>query len=683
MSLSQAQGLNSISINANEEVLQNELLKITIEDVTSLLSQAFDFPININDPEALVQINLPVPTEKRFTDVEYLNPTDKHFYYPDCNYEWNINQEGIITARLNAKSFEGISAGLYGLLQEQLGFNFYHPRKTIIPRHEEWPIKQLNWSVKERFKKRGFTIHTMHPLELTEPLLNPAYPSGLEIVKEYIDWLARNGQNYFGFRLLKTVKLKAWIAHAREITSYAHQRGVIMGLSLYANQIQQKAFRLYYDPLLRLKSRHQQAMNKIEDLVEANFDVYFIEMSTSEKSYGNLKRKAKLLDDVYLHCAENHILLFAGAVKHNSDGSSEYFYGDPEIAKQYQFRAESSHTFMFYGLTDQKAPIYNYENLLHKTEHLLKWKDQRETWYHPESAYWVTFDNTVPMFLLPYFRARLNDILFCDSLDIPGHHTFSSGWEWGYGLIDWAIARWSWDYGNQNTPADVFYKLLPNQKVAGAVEHLMNIQDKYIKDEQLIRYLCAQTVTDEIPGKNMQFHPQPHWKYKHLFKKASQDELDSLDYYIQRLEKLKVECSVFDKMVGPEEISSVAWPEIEQSILITRQRIVHRIAILKAIHERRMSKIEKRKPDIDTFLGHAEEARDYAQEIVQRREETYAYDLETIARKRKGITAYHFGYLYPVSNLHFWKREEMQIKKNRWGFMHRNIWNVPRIIGLW
>jgi hypothetical protein len=77
---------------------------------------------------------------------------------------------------------------------------------------------------------------------------------------------------------------------------------------------------------------------------------------------------------------------------------------------------------------------------------LLAEHQKRETWYYPESAYWITFDVSVPMLLLPYLKARLTDIDSCAAHHIPGHLTFSSGWEWGYWLVDWSIARWSWQH---------------------------------------------------------------------------------------------------------------------------------------------------------------------------------------------------------------------------------------------
>jgi hypothetical protein len=53
-----------------------------------------------------------------------------------------------------------------------------------------------------------------------------------------------------------------------------------------------------------------------------------------------------------------------------------------------------------------------------------------------------------------------------------------------------------------------------------------------------------------------------------------------------------------------------------------------------------------------------------------------------IARPRESMTAYRFGYLYPVSSLFFWKREEEQIKQGRFDPFFMNLWDFRRVLGL-
>jgi len=88
-----------------------------------------------------------------------------------------------MTLRLETASPEGVAAGLYGLLQEKLGFRFYHPRESIVPSLNKWPLpERFSFAGSPRFEKRGFHLHTQHPTELTEQLHNPLHPNAFEDV---------------------------------------------------------------------------------------------------------------------------------------------------------------------------------------------------------------------------------------------------------------------------------------------------------------------------------------------------------------------------------------------------------------------------------------------------------------------------------------------------------------------
>ena len=41
--------------------------------------------------------------------------------------------------------------------------------------------------------------------------------------------------------------------------------------------------------------------------------------------------------------------------------------------------------------------------------------------------------------------------------------------------------------------------------------------------------------------------------------------------------------------------------------------------------------------------------------LVWEQEKSYRYPLPWLSGRRPDLTAYHFGYLYPVSTLYFWK----------------------------
>ena len=62
---------------------------------------------------------------------------------------------------------------MYGFLQEVLHFSFYHPKEMFVPDALNFPDKAAwTFAASARFTKRGFHIHSQHPLELTPFLLD-------------------------------------------------------------------------------------------------------------------------------------------------------------------------------------------------------------------------------------------------------------------------------------------------------------------------------------------------------------------------------------------------------------------------------------------------------------------------------------------------------------------------------
>jgi len=684
-----AQQIKSVFINGEQAVINDPLLKITIKDVLSLLNEAGIS--NDTTGGDYVKLTLKKPYQPKFKQISYTPEDSINFYYPDVSFRWTTvkTNEGIEHI-LQSPSYEGISYGLYALLQEKLGFAFYHPRKMFIPDLSTgWFLDEsFQWEGTPKFRKRGYHYHSTHPVELSSAFLEPTFPNGIHQIKEYIDWLARTGQNFFRIKLLRTIDdVEEWVEHARIFTDYAHQRGLFVSLSVSMNQFQQKHFMLYRSPLIKFKSKRKQIFANLEKLLPANFDTYSIDLASSEKTTGNLMKKNKLAIEIQQWAEEKHIKIFSGALLKGNTG--ELIENDElkELVLSQNKMGGGVHTVMCYSLNDEKAPVYGNKNFHHLRELLLIQQQNRETWYHPEAAYWVSFDNSVPMLLLPYLSARLDDINYCDSIDLEGHITFSTGWEWGYWLVEWSITRWSWDYGVENKPEDGLSKLFANKKIGQHFGELIKCQDYYLKEKELMRYLAAQTVTDELPFVDMEFQPRPKWKYKYLFRKAPQHVLDTLQNHIQDLKEfVHTHDSILEKMKS-EPIDNVqeekVFSEIYQALKVTQLRIEHRIQVLSAIHSTRQHKINKNIPNrTDEFISKATQIRLQALKIVKERENNYAYDKALLSTRYKNPTVYHFGYLYPVSMLHFWQREEQQVIKNKWGYGFMNIWDILRNIGL-
>lgn len=667
------------TFKADASTLENLPVRHAVEDASSLLAQALRKEPALNNTDADIIISIPAPV-----------------YFPDHmdsiplyeNFSWKKIRQGQKTVlQLEAHSPKGIANGIYALLQEALGFRFYHPRATIIPDLTSYdPGSFQDFEAALAFRHNGFHLHTMHPLELTQCILDEKHPGALASVEEYIRWLARNYQNYWEFYLLESINKKTWQPHAQAFNRYARERGISPGVQLSMHMIQQKAFQLYQTFPATLKNKEEQIIGNLDFLIDCGFELISIEPTTTEFSAGNIEEKKQLFRMTYEHLYQKGIKMTSNyhVVKQEKmiSGSGG---GDAILDILHPDQGILVHSVMFYSLLDEKAPVYENPNLSHMHQLLLDQKDQRETWYYPENAYWVTFDNTVPMTLFPYLQARLQDIEHCDSLNINGNLTFSSGWEWSYWLFDWSVARWNWNFsqnGQQQKkyPLQYAHELITTPGFKDYFNYHTALQQEYIKDKELIRVMDAQTVTDELPfDQSLELHPRPKYSYPYIRNKATLEELEEVEQLY--LDPLKAYLSK-----AAEKVILTALNPVEQEwkdgIDITYLRAQHRLKTLSYLVSIRKAKLLKEKKPDKTLLEEAARIRGEALKIVRKRESAYRYPLEELAGTFNSHTCYDFGYLYTVHHLHFWEREELQAYYNRYKFWHWNIWNIWKNIGV-
>lgn len=690
----------NISLIVPQSLLDTSITSITVKDVQSLFALACNCEVPINNTTANVQLLLPEIDAQNAAQPNRFAADAKFPYrnYPEHNFEWTSNTEsGQLVLKLSATSWQGVSFGLYALLQEKLGFKFYHPRETIIPQWNSFPLQAgFSFSGKALFDKHGFHLHTQHPLELTEQLHSGKMENALDDVKEYVNWLVRNGQTYFEFCLLESIDKKEWINHAKEMVDYCHQRGIMASVDLSLHMIQQKTFQLYKTPAAKKK----QVEKNLQWITQAKWDFINMEFSTAEFIAGNKKKKEELrlfIIDWLLKNSNTKLMGRQHVVKNeNEDGHKRKdFEWTTEAERLDKERGVLSHTVMFYDMTEENAPVYENKSQRHMYDFLLQQMQQRETWYYPESAYWVTFDVSVPMLLLPYLSARLSDIDTCVVHKVPGHVTFSSGWEWGYWLVDWSIARWTWQYNTNGQEQRRFPTMYIQELFAGTTapsffEMQLQLQQYYLKDENLMQWMTAMTITDEIGIKalNDAYHPRPEHSYKFLQRKAGFELLGKIrSRDIPLLDSFYAQSYALLSWLQPKEgvaatLQDTVLNELTEGVLITALRAKHRSNVLQYILCKREAKLEKKKCDCKPWSENATSVRGAAQQIVSQRERYYRYPLPLIADKRWDHTSYHFGYLYPVSKLHFWNREEQQALKNKYSPLFMNIWNMFRIAGI-
>ena len=303
----------------------------------------------------------------------------------------------------------------------------------------------------------------------------------------------------------------------------------------------------------------------------------------------------------------------------------------------------------------------------------------RETWYYPESAYWVTFDNSIPLLLLPYLGARWRDIQTVKEIGIPGHVTFSSGWEWGYWLVDWSIARWSWEYSENNdvlqTAPLQYIKEIWDGKQNENLEMLAGFQQNAFIDQNLLQYLCPTNPTDELPKKfSKQFQPRMPHKWgemgKRNFLKKHPDFQPPIDALLQAaIDQLQLAETLSKNPVPSDPLLAALQAEILDAISVTALRCLHQAQLLQSVL------------GDEAAFSEAKATRKCANEIVRAQEKRYRYPLKLLTSNYKSFTAYDFGYLHTVHDLHFWKREEAQFKRRKTTVFFRNKYDLAKIAG--
>lgn len=561
-------------------------------------------------------------------------------------------------------------AGVYILLEEKHGLTFVHPKETVVSPHlRTWQTLEAS----PRFKWRGFHLHTQHPIELTEALHDPAFPDGEQLVKAYIDWLIRNRQNYFEFCLLRTVDLERWQPYFSRIVRYAQERGVVVGLDISLRMQQQRAFQL----IPRWRPKAKMLRKNLGILSNTGISRINVDLNAAEfvgKSWGGW------IDSLIIHAKRLglHVMTRQHVVPPDA-----YAVGDFHPSTLPSEITLCVHSVMCYSLRDSIAPVYRCKNFSHLYESILNERQRRPVWYYPETAYWVSFDNTVPVWLLSYLRSRLEDILTVENL-VEGHLTFSSGWDVGYWLFDWSVARWSWKYEYDSalyipSPAEGMIRLFGGDTAHW--EHIVRYQDSLLVGKDILSYITPTTAIDEIGWRWLPaFQPRlpvPPWKiyrkptkYRPYLTPALTGMQDALQKY-----------PIWPKAAPKEGDIQRLYDELNTAWNLTHLRIEFRYHWLQALSSGKAA----RKLHIDTLRALLPSAEKLIVQLPIRYPHTVQ---ERVCRAQKTgcphpHPSYRYGYLYPAVSLHFWRREMGQVRRGRWGVLYRNIWDIPRITGLW
>lgn len=322
---------------------------------------------------------------------------------------------------------------------QKLGFLFPHPRIQISPSRDQVLRKcgeTIYWSPSLTY--RGFHYHTMHPNEWVHAFLL----GKTEIAYDSIRWLARNMQNVMEVNLLRSIDQKTIFSRLKQPFAFAKKFGIHAGVNASIALQQQKAYRFIKPRRLLLRLGTKRILIKELKKLLKHVDISFLSLDagTSEFTKTNYQKSIDWMEIAGEVCEELGVQLFMNV--HVSSNQNHKKFGNFNFLPQYNSSRVGikPHTVMFYGLTDELAPIYGNKNFKHILNFALTEKNNRPTWYYPETSYFIGLDIDVPLLLTDYLIARSADMKKINEVGIEGQINFTSGQELGYWLFDWTVA---------------------------------------------------------------------------------------------------------------------------------------------------------------------------------------------------------------------------------------------------
>ena len=327
----------------------------------------------------------------------------------------------------------GAAVGAYAVLEE-LGFGFLHPLDTILPTSIQ--LKSTNFSRTEApyWEKRTWHIHTQHPLEFTEVLNGwdiPMFGSSDAVCRvQYceswdsmfgtlpglFEWLVANRQNrvevlllgndkWDHYRDLTTGQLRQ--DRLRQITTLAHQYGVLMGADIPLANLQQHGWAMV-STRDDMAKQTQDIQDRVDWAFHAGYDFISTESGLSEFTKPSCDLMLELFNiftnyihDVWkreavtkVHCSTDQI-----CKETLEDGS--YKYPDPRNKSQpinFNFLPTYAaaalgvmpHTIQAYSFDDPTAGAYGNSNFSYVSDYMTfeAAQGRRDVLYYGETAYW-------------------------------------------------------------------------------------------------------------------------------------------------------------------------------------------------------------------------------------------------------------------------------------------------------
>ncbi len=618
----------------------------------------------------------------------------------------------------------GLLYGAYHLLEE-LGFAFLHPFGPEIPNSLLPPLRELHYSARARWQERGIHIHTQHPTELVDflngwgtegPYDAAGWSRFLELWEQVCEWAVANRLNQLQWALLAD---KPWARFAdgkirrdrlERIVAMAHAFSLRVGIDTPLFLRQQNAFRLIRNPDDRAHMERELS-KRLDYLMSTGIDFLMTELGTSEFTPADETLTIELLNHIADQLERRYGHKFLSVKVHASAHQQTKNLKDPETGEPFNVNflpmladpriVLMPHTVQFYSLTDP-APTYGQKDFSFLRTFMRKASRTHRLWWFPETAYWVSFDIDIPLFLPLYAWKRLEDLeLIADDEDagrlgssrLGGQTFFSSGWEWGYWLNDLITARASYEGITEGDRRQRLSQLLqPLLRLYGSDG--MELLDRLLTTMQtqerwLIQGGLSPEALDSVSKRNGQAYLQGFETWDDMGQWMAGRPLPQiahqpLKYTLQEMEGPEGETIApqilpllagmqrdFQKLVADFEPllnkphrhhprAQAILQELYDGLKINalRAEFIHQLYLF-ADQRRRGEALSLR--ELDLTAGATLKA---AELLLAQRAQSYRLPVRDIASWRPNPTVYAYTYLWTAQTLYYWRRDYLMLRNH-------------------
>lgn len=659
-----------------------------------------------------------------------------------------ISVDGKSAAYTNFKSSRGVGYGIYAVLQD-MGFKFLHPLRADKEalNLDVARLKQITRTEEPHWEKRGIHLHTMHPLELGN-LMNGWGVSGpedrtgwqqmLPYWSSYLEWMTAHKQNEVEWSLLWTPEAGDFNQsperqnRLKHLNTMAKSWGIDSGIVVGVRFTQQNNFTLLRAkrpnsnlPATKEQNR-QEIIANMDWVLQTGVTSVGGELGGGEFSSGDPTDTLDELNYLADHLAAQNPPVSYRVKIHVSQGQTTKLFKDPMTNRNLNFNylplyanekvGVMPHTVQMYSLLDP-APTYDNQDFSDILRFIKMAASgavrgvKREVLFYPETAYWVSYDVDVPLFLPAYPYRRVEDLrmIAIDEISgdmkrsnsrMSGQMFFSSGWEFGYWFNDVITAEAAWNPHPESASAmDSFQKIISstfrlNSRTQGITTILGNMAQhqhdllikglvdgkapKKIDKRNGIAYLAGVETYDELPMFFREYVPkfigvslpltQPNkfredWAFKRGYYMGEDKYTKELKPLLAAMaEVFQADASTMKALAENMHASGLSSELTD--FVDGAQITANRASFVMNLWESRLSRFKQRNFRSEPAFQNLQQLMAQTLEITERRKSKIpmlpAHRALITGWESAGYnnpTDYRYGYVWTSYNLLYWKRE--------------------------